>query len=113
MKKLEFVQMTDIVAKKVEVKVRDDGKVLWVNTEEGCLLRICGIEQIFVSHPTIDRLDTCETMLSSPTLPEGSIPLPGGLYAVPVTAESETRDEHGCVTKAVINGRTVFFGCML
>jgi len=46
--------MIDLVAKKVEVKIRDDHKVLWVNTEEGCVLRICGIEQILVEHPTID-----------------------------------------------------------
>jgi hypothetical protein len=51
--------MIDLIAKNVEVKVRDDRKVLWVNTEEGCLLRICGIEQILVSHPTINGLDKC------------------------------------------------------
>jgi hypothetical protein len=28
---------------KGELTIRDDGKVIWVNTELGCLLRICGV----------------------------------------------------------------------
>jgi hypothetical protein len=34
----------------VEVEIRDDGKVLWVNTENGCVLRICGIKDLKVEH---------------------------------------------------------------
>lgn len=41
--------MIDITgARYVTVEIRDDGKVLWVNTEEGCQLRICQIEKIQV-----------------------------------------------------------------
>ena len=38
--------MQDISAKTVEILVRQDKKVLWVNTEEGCVLRISNIESI-------------------------------------------------------------------
>lgn len=31
---------TDIV----EISIREDGKVVWVNTEDGCQLRICRIK---------------------------------------------------------------------
>ena len=42
--------MLDITgAKTVEVLIRSDGKVLWINTEEGCVLRICRIENLYVS----------------------------------------------------------------
>jgi hypothetical protein len=35
-------QMQDITgAECVEVLISDNGKVLWVNTENGCVLRIC------------------------------------------------------------------------
>jgi hypothetical protein len=41
--------MIDIInAKCVNVEIRDDGKVLWINTENGCQLRICQIERIQV-----------------------------------------------------------------
>lgn len=41
--------MMDITgAKFVQVSIRDDGKVLWINTENGCVCRICGIESIVV-----------------------------------------------------------------
>jgi hypothetical protein len=44
-----MAKMLDITAPKiVEVTVRDDGKVLWVNTEEGCVLRICQIPKLIV-----------------------------------------------------------------
>jgi hypothetical protein len=32
----------------VQVEIRDDGKVLWVNNETGCVLRICQIKKIEV-----------------------------------------------------------------
>jgi len=40
-------EMWDITgAELVEIVIRDDGKVIWVNTEEGCILRICQIENV-------------------------------------------------------------------
>lgn len=27
----------------VEIRIRQDGKVIWINTEDGCQLRICQI----------------------------------------------------------------------
>lgn len=39
--------MLDITgAEYVQVAIRDDGKVLWVNTEQGCVLRICQVKNI-------------------------------------------------------------------
>ncbi len=40
--------MLDLVAEVVEVQVREDGRVLWVNTLQGCQLRICGIKVLVV-----------------------------------------------------------------
>ena len=28
----------------VEIEIREDGKVIWVNTEAGCILRICRVK---------------------------------------------------------------------
>jgi hypothetical protein len=36
-------------AEGVQVQIKDDGKVLWVNTENGCVLRICQIKHIEVN----------------------------------------------------------------
>jgi hypothetical protein len=33
-------------AEAVEIVIRDDGKVIWVNTERGCVLRICRIKHL-------------------------------------------------------------------
>ena len=33
-------------AGEVEIVIRDDGKVIWVNTERGCVLRICQIKHL-------------------------------------------------------------------
>ena len=42
-------KMEDITgAEVVEVKIRNDGKVLWINTDKGCVLRICQIKKIVV-----------------------------------------------------------------
>jgi len=39
--------MLDIIGSKcVQVEIRDDGKVLWVNNETGCVLRICQIKHM-------------------------------------------------------------------
>jgi len=32
----------------VQVEISNDGKVLWVNTEDGCVCRICRIEHLEV-----------------------------------------------------------------
>lgn len=42
--------MQDITgARAVEVSVRDDGKVLWVNVDGLCVLRVCRIDYIEVN----------------------------------------------------------------
>ncbi len=41
--------MLDITgAESVEIKIREDGKVIWVNTEEGCVCRICKIDNLVI-----------------------------------------------------------------
>lgn len=30
----------------VQITIREDGTVIWVNTEKGCVLRICGIDSL-------------------------------------------------------------------
>ena len=46
---MEFTDLLDITgAKEVEVMVKEDGKVLWVNADGLCLLRICRIGRITV-----------------------------------------------------------------
>ncbi len=40
--------MLDLMAAVVEVKVREDGRMLWVTTLDGCQLRICGIQVLVV-----------------------------------------------------------------
>lgn len=35
-------------AKKCEIRIRRDGATIWVNSEEGCICRVQGIEQISV-----------------------------------------------------------------
>lgn len=38
-------RLTDIEEPEmVQIVIRDDGKTLWVNTEYGCLVRICQIK---------------------------------------------------------------------
>jgi hypothetical protein len=32
----------------VQVEISNDGKVLWINTEDGCVCRICRIENLTV-----------------------------------------------------------------
>jgi len=32
----------------VEIKIRKDSKVIWVNTQDGCVLRICQIKKLIV-----------------------------------------------------------------
>jgi hypothetical protein len=42
--------MMDIAgAKCVQVEISRDGKVLWVNTEDGCICRICRIENLEIT----------------------------------------------------------------
>lgn len=36
------ITMTDTL--QLEVSIRNDGKVLWINTQHGCLVRVCGIK---------------------------------------------------------------------
>lgn len=32
----------------VQILIREDGETIWVNTEDGCLLRICRIENLVI-----------------------------------------------------------------
>ena len=32
----------------VQIRIRDDGKVIWINTPEGCVCRICQIKELRV-----------------------------------------------------------------
>jgi hypothetical protein len=42
--------MLDITAPDiVEVEFREDGKVIWVNVDGKCALRVCQIKQLFVT----------------------------------------------------------------
>lgn len=58
-------EMKDITGTKlVEVVIRQDGKVLWVNTEEeGCILRICQIENLELYDKRKERGKTNENEL--------------------------------------------------
>lgn len=35
-------------AEVAEVVIRDDGKVIWVNTEKGCVFRLCQIKSLSI-----------------------------------------------------------------
>ena len=44
-----MIELEDITAPvAVQVVIRDDGKVLWVNTENGCVLRVCQITKLTI-----------------------------------------------------------------
>lgn len=46
-RKNECSKMNDILgAEEVEIKIRHDKKVIWVNTENGCVLRIGKIKNL-------------------------------------------------------------------
>jgi len=49
----------DLNVEGVEVSIREDGKVLWVNTEEGCVLRISNIKSLVIEDL---RTDECKQM---------------------------------------------------
>jgi uncharacterized protein YuzE len=40
--------MKDVSIKNIEIKISHDGKVVWVNTESGCMLRACGISHLML-----------------------------------------------------------------
>ena len=40
--------MEDTTAEVVEIQIRADGEVVWVNTEEGCVLRICRVKGLHI-----------------------------------------------------------------
>lgn len=45
---IDLIDMRDITAPKfpVEILIREDGKVLWINVDGVCVLRICQIQEI-------------------------------------------------------------------
>lgn len=44
----------DLSGGSVEVKIRNDGKVVWVNYQGACVLRICRIEHLEVNDERSD-----------------------------------------------------------
>lgn len=49
MTEIKLVNMTDVTAPEVvEVVVRSDSKVLWVNVDGVCLFRACQIKQLII-----------------------------------------------------------------
>ena len=38
--------MQDLREANIEISIREDGKVIWVNSEQGCLLRVSGIKNL-------------------------------------------------------------------
>lgn len=41
--------MQDITgAKVVQIRISEDGTVVWVNTEENCVLRVCRAEKVVI-----------------------------------------------------------------
>lgn len=47
-------------AKIVEVQIRTDGKVLWVNVDGICALRVCNIENVSVDDMRSLQAKSCE-----------------------------------------------------
>ncbi len=44
----ELVSLDLTGAEIVHIEIRDDGSVIWINTEHGCKLRICQIKKLAV-----------------------------------------------------------------
>ncbi len=43
-------KMSDITgADEVEILIKSNSKVIWINTEKGCMLRICRIKKLIVN----------------------------------------------------------------
>lgn len=42
----EFEDLIDLRRKEVVVRISEDGKIIWINTERGCVLRVCNIEKL-------------------------------------------------------------------
>lgn len=40
--------MQDLTGQDIEIKISNDGKIVWVNTAEGCVLRACNINLLFL-----------------------------------------------------------------
>jgi len=40
--------MEDVRADVVEVKIRHDGNVLWLNDDHKCIARVCGLKKIYL-----------------------------------------------------------------
>lgn len=51
----ETGEMTDLTgAHNVEVRIRADGKVMWINIDDVCRLRICQIDGAVIVHDERD-----------------------------------------------------------
>ena len=54
----------------VEIKIRDDYKVVWINTEEGCQCRINNPGAVMIVDPDgqamLDRIKELENEVNSP-----------------------------------------------
>lgn len=40
------IDLNDLEQEKVQIQIREDGKVVWINNPYGCIVRICGIEEL-------------------------------------------------------------------
>jgi len=42
----EFIDLRDVKHEEIEIKISSDGKSIWINTEERCIVRIQKIKSI-------------------------------------------------------------------
>ena len=64
------MEQIDRALKEVEIKIRSDGQVIWVNSVAGCIMRVCHIEHIYLedNRPVDElRLQPCGHRLSNRT----------------------------------------------
>jgi len=40
------LQMTDVIGEYVEIRIRSDGKVVWINVDGICRCRVCNVKEI-------------------------------------------------------------------
>jgi hypothetical protein len=51
-------KMLDVTGvKHLQIEIRADGRVVWINTEEGCIFRACQVEQVEL----VDNRDPADT----------------------------------------------------
>ena len=97
-----MLEVTGVQA--VEVMVRSDGKVLWVNTQEGCILRICQMEKLTIVDQR--REGPNEKNLAARGLVGFRTPVKGGVNPMSMAREDRARrviNRYKVLTKNVLN----------